>query len=125
MKMKRRMALGVVLMLAGTSVPAQDLRHSVDRWRSDTRVQLERRFPWHEADNWSRIRPGMSSSQVEAILGKPTGRNVAGPDSGAAVTFFYQGDAPGKGWVSGSVEFNDQDQVIGGNVEFPGFKPGR
>jgi len=32
--------------------------------------------PWENPENWSRLREGMSESQVISLLGQPTGRNT-------------------------------------------------
>jgi hypothetical protein len=67
--------------------------------------------PWKFADAWQRIKEGMSRSQVEAILGRPTSEKTIGPFH----TLFYQGHVPGQVSVTGTVELRD-DRVWQVNI---------
>jgi hypothetical protein len=53
----------------------------------------------------------MSRSQVEAILGRPTSTKITDP----YLTLFYQGDVPGTGSVTGTIEIMD-DRVWQVNI---------
>ena len=57
---------------------------------------------WHSPANWDTIRIGMSESQVIAVLGRPT--SIEGV---VDRTFFYRGEVPGSGFVSGNVKLTD------------------
>jgi hypothetical protein len=52
---------------------------------------------WKNPANWKRIKPGMSEAQVRAILGSPT--------STGGLTWYYEGDVPGSGTVSGNISW--------------------
>lgn len=63
---------------------------------------------WQDMNNWKRVKPGMTRSQVEAILGPPTKVEHTVIDT---VELYYQGERPGAGYVSGNVKINDEDRV--------------
>jgi hypothetical protein len=58
---------------------------------------------WKTPAAWKRLKNGMSSAQVIAILGKPTSMESVGPYR----TLFYQGDVPGSGSVTGTIKLGD------------------
>jgi len=58
---------------------------------------------WKSASAWARVKEGMSHAQVVAILGRPTSVKSLSPFE----TLFYQGDVPGSGSVTGTVELNN------------------
>lgn len=66
---------------------------------------------WQIPSNWSRIKNGMSESQVIAILGNPTSNKDLGPYR----TLFYRGEVAGSGSVSGNIELT-QDRVWQSNI---------
>ena len=76
--------------------------------KSHTKPAVADRFAWQNSKNWNRVRVGMSRSQVESILGKPTKVEV---DSINYVTLYYQGEKSGAGNVSGNVELSNKDRV--------------
>lgn len=61
---------------------------------------------WHNPASWSRVKDGMSESQVMSILGQPTSvENI-----GSHRTLFYRGEVGSGGFVSGNVKIS-QDRV--------------
>jgi hypothetical protein len=59
--------------------------------------------PWHSANNWGRVKDGMSESQVAAILGQPTTvKNLY-----EFKTLFYEGEVRGSGVVNGNLGLKD------------------
>ncbi|MEQ0720607.1 hypothetical protein [Stutzerimonas stutzeri] len=74
------------------------------------------KFAWQDLRNWNRVRSGMSRSQVESILGKPTKVEVS---IIGYVTLYYQGEKSGAGYVSGNVELNNKDRVLGSGINKP------
>lgn len=66
---------------------------------------------WKNVSSWKRVRAGMSSAQVVAILGNPTSTN----NFGGFQTLFYQGEVLGSGSVTGTIQLND-DRVWKINV---------
>ena len=58
---------------------------------------------WRKPSNWTRVKKGMSYSQVKRILGKPTRTQSITP----YVTYYYTGYIPNSGDVIGKVTFND------------------
>lgn len=60
--------------------------------------------PWKSTSVWKRLKDGMSRSQTEAILGKPTSVEGAGT---SFVTLFYKGEVRGSGSVTGTVKLMD------------------
>lgn len=71
---------------------------------------------WQDMNNWNRVKPGMSRSQVESILGKPTRVEVNSIDY---ATLFYQGEKAGSGYVSGNVQISDEDRVTYSGINPP------
>jgi len=63
---------------------------------------------WQNPANWRKIRVGMSSSQVESIVGKPSKVET---DVIGWVTLFYQGEVQGAGYVSGNVRLSNKNRV--------------
>ena len=63
---------------------------------------------WQNPANWRKIRVGMSSSQVETIVGKPSKVET---DVIGWVTLFYQGEVQGAGYVSGNVRLSNKNRV--------------
>ena len=59
--------------------------------------------PWHNPQAWARVTEGMSRSQVEEILGKPTSVDAVIDYQ----TLNYKGDTPGGGVLTGSVKLTD------------------
>jgi hypothetical protein len=129
--------LSIIVILISFNLYAQDrgseMQSEIDRLRFELRNHSERisrlerlvsvptqneprptafSSNWHDPENWKRIRSGMSTSQVEQILGKPTSTNSIRSYSGRFVTYLYQGDVPGVGRISGNIEFSDKDQVM-------------
>ena len=75
-------------------------------------TSAQSRVPWQIPANWDRVKYGMSESQVVAILGQPTSRESAP----AGHTFYYRGEVPGSGFVSGNVLIDTvADRVVGVN----------
>lgn len=64
--------------------------------------------PWKTPAAWKRIREGMSSAQVAAILGKATSLETGGPYQ----TMFYQGEVAGSGSVTGTVPFGSESGYV-------------
>ena len=62
---------------------------------------------WKDEYAWDRVKPNMTRSQVEAILGKPT--SVV--DYGFGVKLYYKGYVKGAGYVSGHVTISEDDHV--------------
>jgi hypothetical protein len=58
---------------------------------------------WQNPLAWTQIREGLSRSQVEEILGKPTSVESVIDSQ----TLLYKGDVPGSGTVSGMVKLTD------------------
>lgn len=58
--------------------------------------------PWHNPQTWVRVQEGMSRSQVEEILGKPTSVDAVIDYQ----TLHYKGEASG-GALTGSVKLTD------------------
>ena len=58
---------------------------------------------WQNPLAWTQIREGLSRSQVEEILGKPTSVEAVIDYQ----TLIYKGDVPGSGTVSGMVKLTD------------------
>ncbi len=58
---------------------------------------------WQNPLAWAQIREGMSRTQVEEILGKPTSVEAVIDYQ----TLLYKGDVPGSGTVSGTVKLTD------------------
>ena len=58
---------------------------------------------WQNPFAWTQIREGLSRSQVEEILGKPTSVESVIDSQ----TLLYKGDVPGSGTVSGMVKLTD------------------
>jgi hypothetical protein len=72
------------------------------------------RLPWHVAETWARIAPGMTSVQVTAILGEPTSVDSAD----ALKTMFYRGTTPDGVELSGLVNLRDDRVVAVGKPAF-------
>lgn len=59
--------------------------------------------PWHNPQAWARVQEGMSRSQVEDILGKPTSVDAVIDYQ----TLNYKGETSAAGVVTGSVKLTD------------------
>jgi len=68
---------------------------------------------WHQPSNWYKVQAGMSRSQVESLLGKPSrvDRDVI-----SYVTLIYRGQRSGSGHISGNVQLDPNDRVVEINV---------
>jgi len=78
-----------------------------NRTNSEQKV-IVGRFAWQNSANWRKIKLGMSRSQVESIMGKPSKIKT---DSIGYVSLFYQGEIQDAGYVSGNVQLNNMDRV--------------
>jgi hypothetical protein len=58
---------------------------------------------WKDKKNWQKIQDNMSAQQVIAILGQPTKKE----EIAEYLTFFWEGNIPGSGYVSGNVKLSD------------------
>lgn len=73
------------------------------------------RQPWHTPDAWTRVRTGMTSVQVTAMLGPPT--SVDAVD--ALKSMFYRGTTPDGVQLSGLVNLRDDRVVAVNKPAFP------
>ena len=71
---------------------------------------------WLSADNWKRVRPGMSELEVIDLLGPPT--SLRG-DANSGRTLLYAMEIGSSGFLSGSVRLNERKVV---DVEIPTLK---
>jgi hypothetical protein len=72
-------------------------------------------FDWLSAENWDRVRPGVSELEVISILGPPTSMR---PAEGGRV-LLYAMEIGANGFLSGSVTLKDQEVAA---VEKPTLK---
>ena len=63
---------------------------------------------WWLRSNWSKLRAGMSEGRVKQILGPPTEREV---NTFGWVTLKYSGPNAQGIYLTGNVEFFDEDQI--------------
>ena len=136
--MRKALVFTIMLISTNTFAGDVDLGDQIVELKAELRSQNERierleqlvlpstnskaplvvvdRFAWQQLKNWNRIKPGMSRSQVESILGKPTNVEVS---TISYVTLYYQGEKSGAGYVSGNVELNQKDRVRYSGINKP------
>jgi hypothetical protein len=108
----------------------QDLSRQLDEVRRNTRMTGARSTAkdaaedgvqrtsnnWLSADNWKRVRAGMSELEVIDLLGPPT--SLRG-DANSGRTLFYAMEIGSSGFLSGSVRLNARKVV---EVQIPTLK---
>lgn len=75
--------------------------------RSPSKQSDSTRRGWNNPASWSRVKYGMSQSQVVSILGQPTSIE----DMGSVRTLFYRGEVNGR-LVSGNVRLADDRALV-------------
>jgi hypothetical protein len=107
----------------------QDLSRQLDEVRRNTRATGTRSASdsatdavqhtsndWLSADNWKRVRNGMSELEVIDLLGPPT--SLRG-DASSGRTLLYAMEIGSSGFLSGSVRLNERKVV---EIEIPTLK---